>query len=236
MNAKYGSSVIFYRDNKILASYAVGVKNNVFTLPVLDQDYIWSSAEITKSAIKCYAQRNVDTALYVSEVTFEYDGVSYDSYSEEIGDDYHLIVPERAGFTFLGWYENSSGSWAKVTSLQAANGAVGVTYKLHALWLSDLTVTDFTAKRSGLIGDRKYSGNVSVSGGKLFVNDSAGATTENDRDYTIVHTVEREYASTYQFSDVKKTKKNYMHVAVQLTYTYGGETFTTGEKTQSYAF
>ena len=252
--AEYGSSVIFYRDNKILASYAVGVKNNVFTLPVLDQDYIWSSAEITKSAIKCYAQRNVDTALYVSEVTFEYDGVSYDSYSEEIGDDYHLIVPERAGFTFLGWYENSSGSWAKVTSLQAANGAVGVTYKLHALWLSDLTVTDFTAKRSGLIGDRKYSGSVSVSGGELigafakeegvtvnteytfFVNDSAGATTENDRDYTIVHTVEREYASTYQFSDVKKTKKNYMHVAVQMTYSYGGETFTTDEKTQSYAF
>ncbi|MDE5548357.1 MAG: InlB B-repeat-containing protein, partial [Clostridia bacterium] len=165
--AEYGSSVTFYCDNQVLASYTVGTKDNLFTLPTLDADYIWSSVEFTKSAIMCYAQRNVDTVVYVSEVSFDYQGVLYDSFSEELTADYSLIVPERAGYTFLGWYSNESGSWEKVTALESLDGENAVTYRLHALWLSDLTVTDFTATRSGLIGDRTYSATASVSGGEL---------------------------------------------------------------------
>ncbi|MDE7295693.1 MAG: InlB B-repeat-containing protein, partial [Clostridia bacterium] len=133
--AEYGSSVTFYCDNNVLASYTVGTKDNLFTLPTLDADYIWSSVETTKSAIMCYAQRNVDTVVYVSEVSFDYQGVSYDSFSEEISADYSLIVPERAGYTFLGWYSNESGSWEKVTALESVNNGNAVTYRLHALWL-----------------------------------------------------------------------------------------------------
>ncbi len=249
------SSVIFYCDNQVLASYTVRTKDNLFTLPALGSDYIWSSVETTKTAIMCYAQRNVDTVVYVSEIAFEHGGVSYDSFSEEITENYTLIVPECAGYTFLGWYSNASGSWEKVTALESVNDGNAVTYRLHALWVSDLSVAWVSASRSW----GSHDGEVKTSGGNLigaFANEE-GVTAQtnylfflNDdgniygRTNELHKKVEYEYAdpSSYSFKDayIKKGiscfEKKYIIVAVQVTYTYGGETFTTNEAVQSHKF
>ncbi|MDE7296261.1 MAG: hypothetical protein K2N84_03245, partial [Clostridia bacterium] len=77
---------------------------------------------------------------------------------------------------------------------------------------------------------------VNVQTNYLFFLNSDGSTGINNRGNVLVDAQENSYASSHDFQDVRQLEKKYMHVAVQITYTYGGETFTTNEAVQSHKF
>ena len=237
-----GSLVSFFYDNKLMAdAYTIVEGRNVITLPALTDVQKWGTSEIKADSANLYAQRNVDMIIYSSNsVAYTYDGAvdgaTYLSFSQEVTAGYTMLTPKANGYRFLGWYREVNGAWEIVTSVSPTEGEEKVTTTVYALWLEDLTITEYsTTRKDKGWGTFEYVATVRVSGGRLYGTPyEAGAVTlqENMSFYYYVDGTNSKkdlgtnsYAAHKDMDSITNTtwqKRSRSHVRVTSTYEIKG--------------
>lgn len=238
-----GTVVSFYYETQLLNAYTVG-EHTVISVPLLSDAQKWGSVDITAEGAVWRAERNVDAVAYSSEVSFLYDGVVYDSLTQEVTDGYTLIQPSAEGYVFLGWYTFRNGVWSKAESIAPTAGADKAVTYVQALWVSEFYVgiSNLTHSTSGLLKKNVHGATATVNGGVLkgafadsasaelsvrfyASNDANYAGTDNGSDRVADYRGSYSKEFSYTFG-IGVSKKSHGHIVAALTFSYAQAGFS----------
>ncbi len=253
----YGGVINLIYGGETIQKIVVGAADAEYALPSLleltgSSNGEWLPATYSVNGFDLIATAASDKLTMTSAVAFTYGGESRTELTAEYRDSYTLPAASEMvaeGYTFLGWYENTSSGWVQRTELTSRSGAE---ITVEALWISDLSVSVTNATRNNKSGwiTVKYDHQISaaITGGELVGALASEAQVKmtykyyvnNDglRDDKTVHT-KHEYGA-YTAADTSDTfnnkEKSKANVLVEISYTYGGKVIKTVSAHASRAF